>query len=94
MHRYLNNRHGFTLIELLIVIAVIAILIGLVVVATGSMLKKAKSTQDMGNHRALGAANLSHSVDNKGKMLHPRTGATGGDDDPTGDSQHERMWIM
>ena len=91
-HRHI--RRGFTLIELLIVIGIIAILMGLVVVVAGSMLNKARSTTDMGNHRALGAANWSHSVDNNGKMLHPRTGATGGDDDPTGETQHERMWIM
>ena len=94
MQFHRNSQRAFTLIELLIVIAVIAVLVGLVVVAAGSMLKKARSTRDMGNHRALGSANWSHSVDNNGKMLHPRTGGTGGGDDPTGETQHERMWIM
>ena len=94
MRSHRHRHRGFTLIELLIVIGIIAILMGLVVVVAGSMLMKARSTKDMGNHRALGAANWSHSVDNNGKMLHPRTGATGGADDPTGETQHERMWIM
>lgn len=64
---------AFTLIELLIVIAIIAILVALVTVAAGMMLQQAKSTKDLGNHRAIGMATFSHATDHSGKLLHPGT---------------------
>ena len=69
---YSNPRKAFTLIELLVVIAITAILVGLIVVVTGSMLKRAKSTKDMANHKILGATTWSFSLDNNGRLLHPR----------------------
>ena len=92
------NRRAFTLLELLVVIAIIAILVALVTVAAGMMLNRAKSTKDLSNHRTIGMATFSHATDNKGKLLHPRTGpveTNGGPDDETAstDSQIKRFWI-
>ncbi len=82
---------GFTLIELLIVIAIIAILVGFTVVVAGGMMNRAKSTKDMSNHRIIGAATWSHSVEHNGKLLHPRTSPL---TDGTGtENQERRMWI-
>jgi prepilin-type N-terminal cleavage/methylation domain-containing protein len=86
----LKVRRGFTLIELLVVIAIIAILAGLVIVASGAMMKQAKSTKDMGNHRTIGSATWSFATDNKGTLLHPRTEPT---DDNQPQEEIDRFWV-
>ena len=88
-----STRRGFTLIELLIVIAIIAILIAFVTVATGMMMQRAKSTRDLGNHRTIGMATFSHATDHNGKLLHPRTGPEEPPADLSTQSQIDRMWI-
>ena len=87
----LKARLGFTLIELLVVIAIIAILAGLVIVVSGSMMKQAKSTKDMGNHRTIGSATWSFATDNKGTLLHPRTEPT--DDNQSTQEEIDRFWV-
>ncbi|MBC8200974.1 MAG: prepilin-type N-terminal cleavage/methylation domain-containing protein [Planctomycetes bacterium] len=92
----IKPKHGFTLIELLIVIAIIAILVGFTVVVAGGMMNRAKSTKDMANHRIIGTATWSHSVDNKGSLLHPRIYAHIWGPEPQDNSTQEqiqRMWI-
>jgi prepilin-type N-terminal cleavage/methylation domain-containing protein len=88
----LKVRRGFTLIELLVVIAIIAILAGLVIVASGAMMKQAKSTKDMGNHRTIGSATWSFATDNKGTLLHPRTEPTSSGT-PSTQEQTDRFWV-
>ena len=68
-----QTKRGFTLIELLVVIAIIGILMALVIVGIGLMMAKTKATKDLTNHKAIGLANWSHSIDNNGRLLHPRT---------------------
>lgn len=68
-----QTKRGFTLIELLVVIAIIGILMALVIVGIGLMMTKTKATKDLSNHKAIGLANWSHSIDNNGRLLHPRT---------------------
>lgn len=68
-----QKKRGFTLIELLVVIAIIGILMALVIVGIGLMMTKTKATKDLSNHKAIGLANWSHSIDNNGRLLHPRT---------------------
>jgi len=68
-----QKKRGFTLIELLVVIAIIGILMALVIVGIGLMMTKTKATKDLTNHKAIGLANWSHSIDNNGRLLHPRT---------------------
>ena len=87
----LKVRRGFTLIELLVVIAIIAILAGLVIVASGAMMKQAKSTKDMGNHRTIGSATWSFATDNKGTLLHPRIEPT--DDNQSTQEEIDRFWV-
>ncbi len=93
--KYSNPRKAFTLIELLIVIAIIAILVGLVVVVAGAMMDRAKSSKDMANHRILGATTWSFSVDHNGKLLHPRIypNTVGPIEDQSTPEQIERMWM-
>ncbi|MEE2912811.1 MAG: type II secretion system protein [Planctomycetota bacterium] len=81
---------GFTLIELLIVIAIISILVGLVVVAASSMLLQSKSSKDLANHRTIGAATWSHTIDHNGELLNPRTEP---DADNSTQSQIDRFWV-
>ena len=59
---------------MLVVIAIIGILMALVIVGIGLMMTKTKATKDLTNHKAIGLANWSHSIDNNGRLLHPRTG--------------------
>jgi len=88
----IKTRRGFTLIELLVVIAILAILAGLVIVVAAAMMKQAKSTKDMGNHRTIGNASWSFAADNNGTLLHPRTEPPGAGDASTQD-QIDRFWV-
>jgi prepilin-type N-terminal cleavage/methylation domain-containing protein len=88
----IKTRRGFTLIELLVVIAILAILVGLIVVVAAAMLKQAKSTKDMGNHRTIGQATWSFAADNRGTLLHPRTEPTDSGTPSTQD-QIDRFWV-
>ena len=85
-----THLRGFTLIELMIVIAIIAILIGLVVVAAGAMLERSKSTKDLTNQRTIGTASWTHSVDHNGELLNPRTERDPGN---STQAQIDRFWV-
>ena len=58
------SRRAFTLIELVVVIAVIAILIGLAFPVFNSVQEKARATQDLNNLRQLGIATQTYLNDN------------------------------
>ena len=88
----IKTHRGFTLIELLVVIAILAVLVGLVVVVAAAMMKQAKSTKDMGNHRTIGQATWSFAADNKGLLLHPRTEPTS-IGTPSTEDQIDRFWV-
>jgi len=85
-----QTKRGFTLIELLVVIAIIGILMALVIVGIGLMMTKTKATKDLTNHKAIGLANWSHSIDNNGRLLHPRTGV---ENVSTQFSGADRIWV-
>lgn len=68
------NRKGFTLVELLTVMAVIAILAGLVLSTAGYVQKKAASSRAQSEISALSAACESYKADNG---IYPRTPTTG-----------------
>lgn len=57
---------GFTLIELLIVIAVIALLIGILIPTLGSARENARTVKCQSNLRQLGAMSLAYTVDHRG----------------------------
>ena len=85
-----QTKRGFTLIELLVVIAIIGILMSLTIVGIGLMMTKTKATKDLSNHKAIGLANWSHSIDNNGRLFHPRT-----EENDVGDqfSGADRIWV-
>lgn len=62
-------RRGFTLIELLVVIAILAMLVSLLVPATGRALSAAKRTECASNLRQISIASSIYSADNKGRLI-------------------------
>jgi prepilin-type N-terminal cleavage/methylation domain-containing protein len=66
-------RAGFTLVELLVVIAVIAIVTGLVFIGIGRLQATARATKCLANQRSLVLANMAYAGDNDGRLVSPRT---------------------
>ncbi|MBT4584405.1 MAG: type II secretion system protein [Phycisphaerae bacterium] len=90
-----QTKHGFTLIELLVVIAIIGILMSLAVTGIGLMLTRTKATKDLTNHKAISAASWTHSLDNNGRLLSPRTQIHDDTNDAFDSSadQISRFWV-
>jgi len=65
----IQSHRGFTLIELLTVIAIIAILAGILIPAIGNVRKKAATVKAVSNVRQIGMANSLYSQENKGKII-------------------------
>lgn len=68
-----SRKPGFTLVELLVVVAVIAIVLGLVVVGISRMLLSSRTTACLANQRQIVLANMSYAGDNGGRLASPRT---------------------
>lgn len=68
MQRLRNTRRGFTLIELLLVIAIIALLIGMLLPALGGARDSARSIKCLASMRSLGVAMSLYSEDNNGLL--------------------------
>lgn len=64
---------GFTITELLVVIAIIALVIGLVFVAFPKITGGARASLCQANQRAIALAAASYAVDNKSRLVSPRT---------------------
>ena len=93
MHRYKTGRtsprQGFTLVELLVVLAIIALLIGLVVSSLGLIRDQARNTTCLSNQRQINMANFGFAADNNGTFMSPRSqygfNAGAGDDSALAD---------
>ena len=64
--RWKSGREGFTLVELLVVLAVIAILVGLLLPALASGREKARKTACLSNLRQVGVGIVLYAADNNG----------------------------
>jgi len=72
-----HTRRAFTLVELLVVVAIIALLAGLLIVVVGNVQRSARNTQDRGRLRALAQAASTYASSNKGRLPSPRTDTPG-----------------
>jgi prepilin-type N-terminal cleavage/methylation domain-containing protein/prepilin-type processing-associated H-X9-DG protein len=84
------NRRAFTLVELLAVIAIIALLIGILLPAIGGVRARARATVSMSNLRQWGVGYGSFSADRKGLL--PWEGLKDPADMPTNLADRQRFW--
>ena len=67
------SRRGFSLVELLVVIALIAVLISLILYATGSLQKTSRGLTCLSNQRQLMVSWDGYATDNSGRYVAPDT---------------------
>ncbi|MBX3355443.1 MAG: prepilin-type N-terminal cleavage/methylation domain-containing protein [Phycisphaeraceae bacterium] len=73
LHGASPRRPGFTVTELLVVVAIIAIVVGLVFVAFPKITGAAKAKRCMANQRSIASASMLYASDNKTRLVSPRT---------------------
>ncbi len=69
MHRHSRNQTGFTLVELLVVIAVVALLIGVLLPALGRARHAAQVMGCLSNMRQVGTAAYQFAVERNGELI-------------------------
>jgi prepilin-type N-terminal cleavage/methylation domain-containing protein/prepilin-type processing-associated H-X9-DG protein len=84
------RRRAFTLVELLAVIAILALLLGLLLPAIGGVRARARATVSMSNLRQWGVGFGSFSADRKGVL--PWEGLKDARDMPTNLADRQRFW--
>ena len=84
------KRRAFTLVELLTVIAIVALLLGLLVPAIGGVRARARATVSMSNLRQWGVGYANFSADRKGLL--PWEGLKDAADMPTNLADRQRYW--
>ncbi len=65
---FVRRVSGFTLVELLTVIAIVAILAGIIIPTVATLRRSARTTQCLSNLRQIAAASLLYSQENKGVL--------------------------
>ena len=90
MQERIRSRSGFTLVELLVVIAVIALLLGLMLPAIGSFRARARASVSMSNLRQWGIGYSNFASDRKG--LIPWEGLKDAKDMVTNLNDLQRYW--
>lgn len=70
------GRGGFTITELLVVVAIIAVILGLVFVAFPKITGGARASRCQANQRAIALSAMSYATDNKTRLVSPRTEPT------------------
>ena len=74
-----GRRTGFTLVELLVVVAVLALLVGLLLPTVRSVQRSARTSACLANIRAIEMAHISYAEANKGFLADARLPHGGGD---------------
>jgi prepilin-type N-terminal cleavage/methylation domain-containing protein len=85
------GRSGFTLTELMTVISVIGVLVTVLIITLSATNNASLATVCLSNQREIVKADIAFSLDNKGRLFHPRTS-----DDPNSDFDDEaleRIWV-
>ncbi len=72
------RRRAFTLVELLVVVAIIALLAGLLIVVVGGVQRSGRNTQDRARLRSLAQGANNYASSNKGRLPSPRTDTPAG----------------
>ena len=62
-------RSGFTLVELLVVVGIIAVLLGLLVPAIGSVQRQGRTAQDVSQLRMLQTAQVAYATEHGGQFV-------------------------
>ena len=83
-------RNAFTLVELMVVIVILALLISLFLVASGSITDSALSTEDSARLRSITLANAAFAADHDQRLLSPRTEPN---EDESTKAQIKRFWV-
>ena len=64
-----SARSGFTLVELLVVVAVVAVLLGLLIPAISSVQRQSLTAQDVSQLRMLQTAQVAYATENAGQFV-------------------------
>lgn len=92
MTRALTTRpNAFTLVEVMVVIAVIGVLLTVLIPTLSRTNQSSMAVVDLSNQKQIVKGDISYSIDNKGRMVSPRTMDENGDH--IEDDVEPRLWV-